>query len=44
MGAGSGALIGWATGCPACGAAIGAGAGMLGGYLYDSYERSRGGP
>ena len=26
IGAGSGALIGWAAGCPACGAAIGGGA------------------
>jgi uncharacterized membrane protein len=44
IGAGGGALIGWAAGCPACGAAIGAGAGMLGGYAYDQYEKSRGRP
>jgi osmotically inducible lipoprotein OsmB len=44
IGAGSGALIGWAAGCPGCGAAIGGGAGMLGGYVYDQYEKSRGRP
>jgi osmotically inducible lipoprotein OsmB len=44
IGASSGALIGWAAGCPACGAAIGGGAGMLGGYVYDSYEKSQGRP
>jgi osmotically inducible lipoprotein OsmB len=44
IGAGGGALIGWAAGCPACGAAIGAGAGALGGYAYDQYEKSRGRP
>jgi len=44
IGAGSGALIGWAAGCPACGAAIGGGAGMVGGYVYDQYEKSRGRP
>jgi osmotically inducible lipoprotein OsmB len=42
IGAGSGALIGWAAGCPACGAAIGAGAGALGGYAYDQYEKAHG--
>ena len=42
IGASSGALIGWAAGCPACGAAIGGGAGMLGGYAYDRYEQSQG--
>jgi len=42
IGAGSGALIGWAAGCPACGAAIGGGAGLLGGYVYDRYEKSQG--
>jgi hypothetical protein len=41
IGAGSGALIGWAAGCPACGAAIGGGAGMLGGYIYDQYDKSQ---
>jgi osmotically inducible lipoprotein OsmB len=44
IGAGSGALIGWAAGCPACGAAIGGGAGLLGGYAYDRYEKSQGRP
>ena len=44
IGASSGALIGWAAGCPACGAAIGGGAGMLGGYVYDQYEKSQGRP
>jgi osmotically inducible lipoprotein OsmB len=44
IGAGGGALIGWAAGCPACGAAIGAGAGALGGYAYDRYEKSQGRP
>jgi len=42
LGAGSGALIGWAAGSPAAGAAIGAGAGALGGFLYDQYQKSRG--
>ena len=44
IGAGGGALIGWAAGCPACGAAIGGGAGALGGYIYDRYEKSQGRP
>jgi osmotically inducible lipoprotein OsmB len=44
MGASSGALIGWAAGSPAAGAAIGGGAGLLGGYLYDQYQKSRGRP
>jgi osmotically inducible lipoprotein OsmB len=44
MGASSGALIGWAAGSPAVGAAIGGGAGMLGGYLYDQYQKSQGRP
>ena len=44
IGAGSGALIGWAAGCPGCGAAIGGGAGLLGGYVYDQYEKSQGRP
>jgi osmotically inducible lipoprotein OsmB len=42
IGAGGGALIGWAAGCPACGAAIGAGAGAAGGLAYDQYEKSQG--
>jgi osmotically inducible lipoprotein OsmB len=44
IGAGGGTLIGWAAGCPACGAAIGAGTGMVGGYVYDQYEKSQGRP
>jgi osmotically inducible lipoprotein OsmB len=44
IGASSGALIGWAAGCPACGAAIGGGAGLLGGYGYDQYQKSQGRP
>jgi len=44
VGASSGALIGWAAGCPWCGAAIGGGVGMLGGYVYDQYEKSQGRP
>jgi uncharacterized membrane protein len=44
IGAGSGALIGWAAGSPAAGAAIGAGAGAVGGFLYDRYEKSQGRP
>lgn len=44
IGASSGALVGWAAGSPAAGAAIGGGAGMLGGFLYDRYEKFRGRP
>ncbi len=44
IGAGSGALIGWAAGCSWCGAAMGGGAGMVGGYVYDQYEKSHGRP
>ncbi len=44
IGAGSGALIGWAAGNPAAGAAIGGGAGLLGGYIYDQYQKSQGRP
>jgi hypothetical protein len=44
IGASGGTLIGWAAGCPACGAAIGGGAGLLGGYAYDRYEKSQGRP
>ena len=44
IGASSGALIGWAAGAPAAGAAIGGGAGMLGGFLYDQYQKYRGQP
>lgn len=42
IGASSGALIGWAAGSPAVGAAVGGGAGMLGGFIYDRYEKSQG--
>jgi osmotically inducible lipoprotein OsmB len=42
IGASGGALIGLAAGSPAAGAAIGGGAGLLGGFLYDQYEKSRG--
>lgn len=42
IGASSGALIGWAAGSPAAGAAIGGGAGLLGGFLYDQYEKYHG--
>jgi osmotically inducible lipoprotein OsmB len=42
IGASGGALIGWAAGSPAAGAAIGGGAGLLGGYLYDQYQKYRG--
>ncbi|MFA5110967.1 MAG: YMGG-like glycine zipper-containing protein [Desulfobaccales bacterium] len=44
IGASSGALIGWAAGSPAAGAAIGGGAGLLGGFLYDQYEKYQGRP
>ena len=44
IGASGGALIGWAAGSPAAGAAIGGGAGLVGGYIYDQYEKSRGRP
>jgi osmotically inducible lipoprotein OsmB len=44
IGASSGALVGWAAGCPACGAAIGGGAGVAGGYIYDQYQKSQGRP
>jgi osmotically inducible lipoprotein OsmB len=42
IGASSGAIIGWAAGSPAAGAAIGGGAGLLAGYLYDQFQKSRG--
>jgi len=44
VGAGGGALVGWAAGNPAVGAAVGAGAGAVGGLLYDQYEKSQGRP
>jgi osmotically inducible lipoprotein OsmB len=42
IGASGGALVGWAAGSPAAGAAIGGGAGLVGGYLYDQYQKYRG--
>ncbi len=44
IGAASGALIGADAGAPGTGAAIGGGAGLLGGYLYDQYQKSQGRP
>jgi len=44
IGAGSGALIGAAAGSAGTGALIGGGAGLLGGYLYDQYQKSQGQP
>ncbi len=44
IGAGGGALIGWDAGNPAVGAAVGGGAGALGGLLYDQFEKSQGRP
>ncbi|MFP3868301.1 MAG: YMGG-like glycine zipper-containing protein [Desulfobacteraceae bacterium] len=44
LGAASGAAIGAIAGEAAVGAGIGAGAGLLGGYLYDRYEKYHGRP
>jgi len=44
MGAAGGAVIGAAAGSAALGAAAGGGAGLLGGYVYDQYQKSRGNP
>lgn len=44
MGAAGGTLIGLAAGSPAIGAAVGGGAGLLGGYVYDQYQKSQGRP
>jgi uncharacterized membrane protein YebE (DUF533 family) len=41
IGAGGGALIGAAAGSAAIGAAVGGGAGLLAGYAYDQYQKSR---
>lgn len=41
IGAGSGALVGWATGEPILGITLGAGAGVLGGFLFDRYMKSQ---
>jgi hypothetical protein len=44
IGAAGGTLIGLAAGSPAIGAAVGGGAGLLGGFAYDQYQKSRGRP
>jgi osmotically inducible lipoprotein OsmB len=44
MGAAGGAVIGALAGSAAIGAAAGGGAGLLGGYVYDQYQKSRGAP
>ena len=44
IGAASGAGIGAIAGNPGVGAAIGGAAGLLGGYAYDQYKKSRGEP
>ncbi|MBM4286939.1 MAG: hypothetical protein FJ135_02105 [Deltaproteobacteria bacterium] len=44
IGAASGAAIGAIAGNPGMGAAIGGGAGVLGGFAYDQYKKSRGEP
>ncbi len=44
IGAASGATIGAIAGNAGMGAAIGGGAGLLGGYIYDQYRKSRGEP
>lgn len=44
IGAGGGAIVGWAAGNPAVGAAVGGGVGVLGGLIYDQYEKFRGRP
>jgi hypothetical protein len=41
IGAGAGAVVGAISGNTALGAAIGAAAGAGGGYLYDSYEKTK---
>jgi osmotically inducible lipoprotein OsmB len=42
VGATGGAIIGAVAGSAALGAATGGGAGLLGGYVYDQYQKSRG--
>jgi hypothetical protein len=44
IGAAGGAIIGAAAGSAAIGAAAGGGAGLVGGYVYDQYQKSRGNP
>jgi len=41
LGAGSGALIGAAAGSAGIGAAVGGGVGLLAGYAYDRYQKTR---
>ncbi len=42
IGASGGAIVGAIAGSAAVGAAAGGGAGLLGGYLYDQYQKSKG--
>jgi osmotically inducible lipoprotein OsmB len=44
IGATGGALVGAAAGSAAIGAVAGGGAGLLGGYVYDQYQKSQGRP
>ena len=44
VGATGGAIIGAIAGSAALGAVAGGGAGLLGGYVYDQYQKSRGNP
>jgi osmotically inducible lipoprotein OsmB len=44
MGATGGAVIGALAGSAAIGAAAGGGGGLLAGYVYDQYQKSRGTP
>ena len=44
VGASGGAIIGAVAGSAALGAAAGGGAGLLGGYVYDQYQKSRRNP
>jgi osmotically inducible lipoprotein OsmB len=44
MGTAGGAVIGALAGSAAIGAAAGGGAGLLGGLIYDQYQKSRGNP
>jgi osmotically inducible lipoprotein OsmB len=44
IGGAGGAAVGAIAGSAATGAAIGGPAGLLGGYLYDQYQKSRGNP
>ncbi len=44
IGASGGAILGAIGGSAALGAAAGGGAGLLGGFVYDQYQKSRGNP